>query len=129
MLCLNDANVKWGLRLLLYTAAETLFDGAYHLDGRTRRSPKVTEACDVLFGLSQKLSKGLIEDGGALERRLAEVARIFDQLETINVSVITLMVRRDYATAQQRKRTASSRRREGKSPRGLLRLVTDDERS
>lgn len=128
MLCLKDREVKWGLHLLLYTAAETLLDGTYYLDGRTQRSPKVIEADRVLFDLSLALPR-LLDDTGELARRLAEIARIFDQLETIDVSVISLMVHRDYATARQHKRTAAARKRDGRSPRGLLRLVTDDERS
>lgn len=129
MLSLKDANAKWGLRLLLHTAAETLFDGTYHLDGRTRRSSKVIEAGNALFELSEALGKGLLDDMPALEQRLADVARVFDQLETIDVSIISLMVRRDHATAKQRQRSATCRKHEGRSPRGLLRLVSDGERS
>lgn len=128
MLSLDDRGVKWGLHLLLYTAAETLFDGTYYLDGRTRRSPKVIEAARVLFDLSQALPR-LLDDTAELARRLAEIARVFDELETLDVSVIHLMVHRDYATEQQNRRTAAARIREGRSPRWLLRLVSDDERS
>ncbi len=129
MLSLDDRNVKWGLHLLLFTAAETLFDGTYHLDGRTRRSPKVIEAGNVLHELSKALGNNLLDDASALKRRLAEVARVFDQLATIDVDVISLMVRRDYATAQRREQAGASRRRDGKSSRGLLRVVSDDGQS
>lgn len=124
MLSLYDHNIKRGLYLLLFTAAETLFDGTYHLDGRTRRSPKVIEAGNVLHELSQALGNDLLDDASALEHRLVEVARIFDQLATIDVDVISLMVRRDYATAQRREQAGALRRRDGKSSRGLLQVVS-----
>lgn len=119
-----------GLYLLLYTAAETLFDGTYHLDGRSRRSPHVTHAANVLHDLSRGLCGGLLnENSDSFERHLVDVADAFDQLDTININVISLMVRRDLATEHQRKRASAARVRDRRSSRGHLRLVGDDEQS
>jgi len=63
------------------------------------------------------------------QKRLTDVAKAFDELETIDISIISLMVRRDYATANERKRAKKLRKERPARLRGHLRLVRNDEQS
>jgi len=128
--------------LLLHTAAETLVDGTYYLDQRTRRSGPVIHAANVLYELSEGLSSGVFNDSAGLERLLVDVADAFDQLDTLNISATSLMVRRDYATTRRQRKRADALRDDAAGHRARvrrslgrdatpshLRLVSDDERS
>jgi hypothetical protein len=134
------------LYMLLHTAAETLVDGTYHLDERTRRQGQVQHAGIVLHEFSKALGKRLLNDNAELEQRLADIACAFDNLDALNVDPAILMFRRDYATQPRRKRADKLRANQAaidadqaaidraieavqtRRNRSLrLRLVTDDE--
>jgi len=101
---------KRALRDLLFTAADTLYEGTFYLDGNERRSHAVIGAQAAFHPLAVDLNAGLLDDIPRLMASLACVDAALNQLGQRKIYTFTLMARRDDAKRRDHVRARKLRR-------------------